>query len=379
MTARGPEVGIHSGWPLEDPRSWSGVVAPMVEQIENRLPSLRLPSITASDALVDRVRARLSSRTVLPRHSLATAKRRSRELRRRVDEHPVDALVSIASSTDLVIAPGPPVLQVTDATFDAITDFYPQYSGLGYRSLHHGRAVERLAAANTSHFLVASHWARRSLIEAVEIPPERITVAPFGPAIAPPAGHRPHTSSHDEPLRLLLVAGDWHRKNGDAALEIHAFLRERVDAHLTVVGDAPSLTGRPDVTALGRLDREALSLAYASSDVLLEPSRANAAGVVITDALSHGLPVLAADTGGTSTLVQEAIGGWTVPADRLVSEAVSILSRVTREQLHALSLAAMEDARNRLSWSAWGDAAEKSITATVHAAQFAQRRASRPA
>jgi glycosyltransferase involved in cell wall biosynthesis len=47
-----------------------------------------------------------------------------------------------------------------------------------------------------------------------------------------------------------------------------------------------------------------LERAYAVADVLVLPSRAETYGMVVTEALAHGLPVLTADVGG----VAEALG-----------------------------------------------------------------------
>lgn len=367
-----PRIGVHSPWALDDPRSWSGVVAPMVREIGRHGSLVPLRSQDVGDALIDRLRARLSRRPVLPAHSLATARRRSRALRDVVADSPVDLVVSIAGSTALTLPLHVPVLQITDATFDAVADFYPQFSGLSRGSLRQGAAVERRAAAHTGRYIVTSDWARRSLIGDVSVPSQCIAVAPFGPAILPPhdvGAARPLSARGvEDPLELLFVASDWHRKNGPAALEIHAAVRERTGARLTVVGDAPDLSGRDGVRGLGRLDPDALSRLYRSSDVLLEPSRANASGVTITDALHHGLPVLATEVGGVPDLVHAGVGGWLVRPDSVVEESAALLAGLSRERVQEMSRTARADAQERLTWQAWGRAFAASVAARSPAA-----------
>lgn len=360
-------IGVHSGWDLDDAAAWSGVIAPMVRAMESTLRTERLVVDVPADAPVDRLRARLSSRTVLPAHSPATARRRSSRLAGAVHRTDVDAVVALAASTDLVRDPGAPVVQVTDATFDAVAGFYPQFSGLSRGSLRRGRRVERLAARSTAHYLVATDWAARSLIDDVGVDAGHVSVAPFGPAIAPPSapsdGHadrspgdladpRPTPRGYTGALRLLFVAGAWERKNGEAALRIVRELGRTRDVELTIVGSAPTHAEAVG-TVLGRVDRSQLSALYSSHDVLLEPARANASGVVITDALHHGLPVLASDVGGVSTLVRPGVGGWLVPLYGVVDASVDALSDVEPATLRALSRTAAEDARRRLTWSAW--------------------------
>ena len=58
------------------------------------------------------------------------------------------------------------------------------------------------------------------------------------------------------------------------------------------------------VRLIGVLTGAALSHAYATADLLVAPSRSETYGMTVTEALAHGLPVLAADVGG----LPEALG-----------------------------------------------------------------------
>ena len=58
------------------------------------------------------------------------------------------------------------------------------------------------------------------------------------------------------------------------------------------------------VRLCGVLIGAALSHAYATADLLVAPSRAETYGMTVTEALAHGLPVIAAEVGG----LPEALG-----------------------------------------------------------------------
>ncbi len=69
---------------------------------------------------------------------------------------------------------------------------------------------------------------------------------------------------------------------------------------------------------------------YAAHDVLLEPARANAGGVTLTDATASGLPVVATRTGGVPSIVDDGVTGFLVDADDPVREAVAALRMAGR-------------------------------------------------
>ncbi len=126
---------------------------------------------------------------------------------------------------------------------------------------------------------------------------------------------------------------------GRVAVEknVEAFLALDLPGTKVVVGDGPARTGLarkyPDAKFLGPLSGEALTRAYAGSDVFVFPSRTDTFGLVTLEALACGLTVAAYPVEGPRVVV-----GPEVPGGADVA--------VLHEDLKAACLGALDLARN---------------------------------
>ena len=80
-----------------------------------------------------------------------------------------------------------------------------------------------------------------------------------------------------------------------------------------------------------------LETAYASADLLVHPSRAETYGMVVTEALARGIPVVATDVGGTREALGTAEGlgrpGLLVPPDDAGALAAALRRWLTDDML----------------------------------------------
>ncbi|MEU8068750.1 glycosyltransferase family 4 protein [Micromonospora sp. NPDC049151] len=178
-----------------------------------------------------------------------------------------------------------------------------------------GETEARSLAAATA-VVATSEWTRRRLLDRYALPPRLVTVAPPGVDPAPVATGTPGGG------RLLCVAAVTGVKGHDV---LAAALAEVSDLDWTCdwVGPldrdrafADGLRGRLDATGLGGRVRLTgprtgtdLAATYAAADLLVAPSRRETYGMVVTEALARGVPVLASDTGGLPDTLGHAPGG----------------------------------------------------------------------
>jgi glycosyltransferase involved in cell wall biosynthesis len=172
-----------------------------------------------------------------------------------------------------------------------------------------GREGAVLSAATS--VVTTSAWARRALLELYSLPADRVHVAEPGVDAADLA---PGTTTAGA---LLSVAAVIPGKGHDVLLDALAMLAG-LRWHCLCVGsverDPAFAEGLRRRVVDARMDGRVrfsgpqtgadLGGSYRASDLLVLPSRSETYGMVVTEALARGLPVVAAEVGG----VPEALG-----------------------------------------------------------------------
>jgi glycosyltransferase involved in cell wall biosynthesis len=186
----------------------------------------------------------------------------------------------------------------------------PLAAALGTRHDASAQRSERAVLRAAAGVVVTSEWTRQQVLSRYAVTADRVHVArPGADRVATP--HRP-VRGH-----LICVGVLGRHKGQDILVEALAGLADR-DWHCVLAGPLdrePDFVGqlRTRITRLGFRHRvrltgvltgAALSHAYTTADLLVAPSRSETYGMTVTEALAHGLPVVAAAAGG----LPEALG-----------------------------------------------------------------------
>lgn len=167
---------------------------------------------------------------------------------------------------------------------------------------------------------------------------ERLAIGLPPPSLPEPCRQVPRHSD----FRVLYVGRllDW-KGIGIALQAIRLARQVRSDIRFTVVGDGPAkahlarlcrdLQLDDKVEWAGWVAQTQLSNYYLDTDLLLFPSLRDSGGMVVLEALAHGVPVISTDLGGPGLIVNSSCG-----------RAVGTRGRTPEQLAHAMADALLE-------------------------------------
>jgi glycosyltransferase involved in cell wall biosynthesis len=190
--------------------------------------------------------------------------------------------------------------------------------------------------------------ARQSFIQHYGMTAERVRVV--GAGVDKVYEHPGKT--YDE-CTILFVGIDFERKGGPTLLKAFAQVRKRVPlARLLIVGPRP---GPPQegVEWLGHIrDRKKIHQLFSESTLFAMPSICDPFGLVLVEAMSHGLPVVSSQSDAMQEIVKDNSTGYCVPAGDAEALADRISQLLMSPQLCAeLGQAGRNRAQERFLWT----------------------------
>jgi glycosyltransferase involved in cell wall biosynthesis len=236
-------------------------------------------------------------------------------------------------------------------------------SGLRTEEKARLETTERRALAFARLVVVTSRRTAADLY-AYDVPPERVVVVEPGTDPAPLA-----RGSNGPRVECLCVGALIPRKGHDMLINALADVPRR-DWHLTCAGSTdrhPATVERLQqllkstglgnhVRFTGEIDEQTLMRLYGGADVFVLATLHEGYGMAVAEALAHGLPVIATDTGGIADLLSPGAGVVVRPGDvqalsdalnhvigdRGVRQRLTSGARVARDRLRRWDAAAAE-------------------------------------
>ncbi len=234
-------------------------------------------------------------------------------------------------------------------------EWAPTLGGLADSREKLSRKDEELGMAD--HIFVASSFTRATLAES-PFPIAPVSVVPYG------CGNRvfqkdPGSHARHQPLRVLFVGSLGQRKGISYLLEAIHLLGS--SASLTLIGRRPARSCPAlDAALLAHrwipaLPNDGILREMARHDVLVFPSLFEGFGLVVSEALSQGLPVVTTAHTCGPDILSDGVDGFIVA----LRDAAAIAGKLEllhrdRDKLRAMSLAASEKARS-LAWQGYRD------------------------
>lgn len=245
--------------------------------------------------------------------------------------------------------------------FDINPDWSSTLTGFNDSSDKLNRKDQELALADV--IFVASTFTKKTLEEYPGNLAE-IKVIPYGfPEIKQKKEYLPLVNRK---LRVLFIGGLSQRKGLSYLFEAVEGLQSNVE--LTVVGHKAVADCRALNLALEQhtwipsLSHDQVLDCMREHDVFVFPSLFEGFGLVITEAMSQGIPVITTDRTAGPDLINNEVDGWIVPAGS--SEAIKkLLNRIIEnpELLEKVGIAAQIKAKNR-PWSVYSQEMANAIS-----------------
>lgn len=259
-----------------------------------------------------------------------------------IERHGVRVLVVNTQSVGLDLArlsPEVKLIVCMDATFRQLSRtpwFAPNWaSRLTLPLLTRDLMLQETALLERADQILAwSAPVSESLVTEYGIDRDKIGILP--PSLEIPQA-LPLREPHGKP-RILFLGGDFRRKGGPLLLNcFRNYFQGRCELHIVTQSEVEP--GADVVVHRGvRAPSDAWQQCWRNADVFVFPSTLETFGIVLVEALAHGVPAVSADVGAARMILQNGRAGW-------------ILEKLTEAALAAAIesvLADREEARRRV-------------------------------
>lgn len=255
-----------------------------------------------------------------------------------------------------------PIIGFGDCSIVQLFNYYPSLNDASSLSVRELRYVELKALNKLQLALFSSSWASDFVKHEFKF--ERTSTIPFGSNITLSPKTKDRAPSLER-CNLLFVGVDWKRKSGDTVLKIHQSLVEKgIKSSLTIIGSTPPLNTKlsDNIHIIDNLDKDSIDgerkfvSILEQTDFFLLPTLADCTPIVIAEAFSAGIPVLASRTGGIPSMVQSESNGFLFdPSDvnGYVEKIMELLKNPTK--YNTISKKCIISSNETYNWNRWAE------------------------
>lgn len=205
-----------------------------------------------------------------------------------------------------------PWIHENDSSLSQYLSDYVKFEGSLMRRIA-GIAGDMLNAEKCRAVITWSKWAKDGYIED-GVDAGKIQVIP------PVFETSQNKVSHDG-TNILFLGRDYHRKGGDIALRLFEDLKKSHEkVRMTFVGRIPDketlakVVGDKDISYYEYVSKQDLhEKIFPATDIFLLPTKAEAYGMSIVEAMSYGIPVVSTDISAIPEVVEDGVSGFLSP------------------------------------------------------------------
>jgi starch synthase len=229
---------------------------------------------------------------------------------------------------------------------------------LHWEPFHKREKARRLKEYEVADYiLLPSEFVRQTFL-AKGFAEDKLLKVPYGFTI--PLKNSTNSIKENDSFNVLYVGSISVRKGIRYLIEAFKML-EITNKKLIIVGPKAQVSGvndieiTADIIFTGTLKGDALEAAYQSADVFCLPTIEDGYGLVLGEALSYGLPLIATTNSGGSDLISEGKEGFIVP----IRDSVAIYDKLKllssdSELLCKMKVLALKKATSLNGWEASG-------------------------
>lgn len=315
------KILIASILPADKASSWSGTCKAIYEQLKKNNDVRICYSSLAHNAQKRLAKYsylynKLSGKRLNVYFSKSIAKIYATKLANTEADFSPDLILCLGSGTELyAYQPTAKAYLIADASFSLLQNKYTNYSKLNGAATKESREVEATALLKFDTIFTTSQWALDGFRG--NYPKLNYELINLGSNISEEGYIQLPLPRKKEEIKLLTIGTDYHRKGIDKA----EILAKEMRCSLTVIGIEKKLDKNKQA------DRSTLVAHYKSAHFFVLFPTADCTPIVINEANSFGLPVIAFGTGGIATMVCNGENGYLVNTLQEAEEKIRALSQ----------------------------------------------------